>query len=127
MRPSAEYFGSADPAGRLTLKLGGRSPERQPLEGDNARHGLETTLEFTATSISSSAGLTCQHQHAKPMVRRTVPNAHHCFDQDGAGRPLARVVHSGSTGGKAGEDSAVHRSDTAHIRYSTVDTNAKYD
>lgn len=56
------------------------------------------------------------------MIRRTVPNAHHGFDQDGAGesipnsgQPLARVVHSGSTGGKAGKDSAVHRSDTAHI------------
>lgn len=42
------------------------------------------------------------------MVRRTVPNAHHGFGQLGCDQPLAHVGQSGSTGGKAGEDSAVY-------------------
>lgn len=45
------------------------------------------------------------------MIRRSVPNAHHGFGQLGCDQPLAHAGQSGSTGGKAGEDSAAHRSD----------------
>lgn len=47
------------------------------------------------------------------MIRRAVPNADHGFGQLGCAQPLARAGQSGSTGGKAGEDSAVRRSDTS--------------